>query len=53
MNHDLMTFDTLRDGPSFGKPCTSLTGKFNSTFAFKIHAKQLIFTFTGVFKHRG
>ena len=24
--------------------------KFNSTFAFKIHAYQLIFTFTGNFK---
>ena len=37
--------DTLCDGSSFGKPCTSLVAH-----SFKIHAKQLIFTFAGNFQ---
>ena len=42
----LKTFDMFRDGSSFGNSMH----KFNSTFAFKIRAKQLIFTFSGNFQ---
>ena len=43
INYDLMTFDdTLRDGSSFGKPCTSLLAHlpwkfmFNSSFSLSL-----------------
>ena len=47
INYDLMTFDdTLHDGSSFGKPCTSLIAHL----PLKFMLNSSFFTYTGNFQ---
>ena len=50
INYDLMTFDdTLRDGSSFGKPCTSLIAHLPLKFMLNSSFSLLLV----IFKHTG